>query len=74
MQIKTANLFSGITITLETKEEAETLWHILNQSNITQEEIYRRVHLRKILPLEKFQEMFSTFWKNLDNAFTPEYK
>jgi hypothetical protein len=60
--------FKPITITLETKEEAETLWHFLNNNGDIQDYLKRTRHHQP----HTIRDIKEMLWQALDDVFTPE--
>jgi len=63
--------FRPITIILETKAEAEALWHILNCNYLYSLRSYTET---RHISSHMLSGMKSQFWQLLDNNFRPEKK
>jgi DNA transposition AAA+ family ATPase len=64
MKIKREIEFTPITIILESEQEADNLWHILNCANGMSLEDYNTEHDKDF---EKYP-----LWLNLDSVYRPE--
>jgi hypothetical protein len=79
MKVKKGEAFFPITITLETEEEAEVMWHILNNNRGISEYVrdeFPSYSTSKKLKLEDGKEIRNIkdmFWKELNAVFKPSY-
>jgi len=66
------NVFSGITIELETKEEAEFFWHIFNSNNDAILNIWNNRLKDRIKPdYNRWFELKSIIFKSIDKIYEP---
>ena len=67
------NVFSGITIELETKEEAEMFWHIFNINNEQLLNIWNNRSKDRIKPdYNRWFDLRTIIFKCIDKLFEPE--